>query len=222
MDPFTLVLVAMLLVIVLLVAFAGRRVDESAVLRLVCGVALLWAGLSIAAAVGIVAVPLSGGTLSIELDASTDISAPHSIDGIVGIVPQTETATVEIGALSSGAVGLVLAGAAMAAVVSAIVAGALAIALRRVAAGDPFAPSMRRSAVIAGSALSVGMLVSLGLSALGRMMAADELNELLGFERFLVGFELDLTPVAIGVAVVALSRLFSVGERLQRETAGLV
>lgn len=222
MDPFTLVLIAMLLVVVLLVTFAGRRVDESAVLRLVAGVALLWAGLSIAAAVGIVAVPLSGGTLSLDLDASSDVVAPLAREGIVGIVPQTETATVEVGALTVGAVGLALGGAALAAVVSAIVAGALAVALRRVAAGDPFAPSMRRSAVIAGTALSLGMLVSLGLSGLGRMMAADELNQLLGSDRFVVGFDLDLTPVAIGVAVVALSRLFSVGERLQRETAGLV
>lgn len=222
MDQFAFVLLVMGGIITLLVLSVGWRDNEGSVLRLLSTLAMAWAAVSALGVIAVIALPLIGGqALDITL---TPVVEPEQspAPGVLSLAAESVRATVEPSALSAGAVGLTLAGSGITGIVSAIVAGVIAFALRRIAAGDPFQRSMHRATLLAGVALTSGLLLGAGLSGFARMVVADELNSQLGAERFVLGFELDLTPVLIGVVVLALSSLFRIGERLQRDTAGLV
>ena len=85
----------------------------------------------------------------------------------------------------------------------------------------PFHRSLIVATQLAGGALLIGSILSVGLGGLGRMMAASELNPI-AENVFVVGFDFDPTWLLAGLAVLALSFIFRYGTRLQRDTEGLV
>ena len=125
----------------------------------------------------------------------------------------------------SDATRLVLgAGTIITALTILVVGGAIAWLLALAASGKPFRRSLRVSTRAAGTALTFGPLLALGLTGLGQMWAADELRHLAD-DVLVPGFSVPLLAFAIpvvGLAVLALSYVFDVGERLQRDTEGLV
>lgn len=183
------------------------------------------------------AVWLLGAFLSVLLPLLTDQGlqrellladggAPAGVgalpEGVRALASDTAALAIDVSVLSDGAVALLLTEAGLSNLVGAIVAGAIAYSLRRIARGDAFHRSMFAVAVVAGCALSIGMMLATGLGGFGRMMAGDELNTLLGSDVLAVGFEFDPLPVLIGFAVLGLAAVFRIGARLQRETDGLV
>lgn len=106
----------------------------------------------------------------------------------------------------------------------AAVGGAIAWLLFLVAAGRPFQRSLSWTTLVAGIALGLGPILSVGLDGLARMQAADELNPLV-HDIFVVGFSvpaLSLALPAVGIAVLTLASVFRRGAQLQRDTEGLV
>ncbi|MDX2026040.1 hypothetical protein [Microcella sp.] len=222
MDQFTVVLLVMAGIIVVLVLGVGRRGDDSGVLRLLGALAMTWAAISLLGVVALVSLTLLGDqSLELSLVSATILSEAPAVAG-VAILPGTSRVVVDPSTLSPVAVAVTLVGTSIVGIVSAIVAGVIAFALRRIAAGDPFPRSMYRATLLAGSALTLGLPIGAAIMGFARTVVADELNTLVGEERFRLGFEFDLTPALIGVVVLALAEVFRVGERLQNDTKGLV
>lgn len=76
-----------------------------------------------------------------------------------------------------------------------------------------------------GDAAALRVVAALALAAAAVWAVAAVLSVLLplvGQEQLAVGFELDIVPIMVGVAVLGLAAVFRVGSRLQRETDGLV
>lgn len=170
---------------------------------------------------------LASGETHIEL--LTRMEVPHSGTPGVGdspgiILAGFETATVVATGLSGGARFSLAAGILSTSLTILVVGSAVAWLLAMVAAGRPFGGSLRVASLAAGFALTLGPLLSLGFTGLGQMQAADELNHLVngifvpGFSAPLLGLALPLT----GLAILALSCVFHIGARLQRDTEGLV
>lgn len=135
-----------------------------------------------------------------------------------------ESAAVVATGLSDGARFALGAGILSTSITILIVGGAVAWLLAMVAASRPFGRSLRATTLAAGFALTLGPILSLGLTGFGQMQAADELNHLAD-GIFVVGFSAPLLGLALplaGLAVLALSYVFHVGARLQRDTEGLV
>ncbi len=201
---------------------------DAAVLRVLAAAAALAAAVWFIGAIAAVLVPLLGAdglTLSL-LTADGAVPPPiGAADLPVGVALADVTTldvTVATSTLSAGATTLLILEIALMNLVGGIVTAAVAYALLRIARGEAFHRSMFGVAITAGVALTSGMVSATGLGGLGRMMAGDELNTLLGTDTFAVGFYFSFTPVLVGVAVLGLAAVFRIGARLQRETDGLV
>ncbi|MCR2808128.1 MULTISPECIES: hypothetical protein [unclassified Microbacterium] len=164
---------------------------------------------------------MAGGRTPVGL--LTDAEVPHvGSAGGAGIESATfESAWVIATGLSDSTRGLVAAGVGFGALTAAITAGAVAYFFLLLLWKRPFHRSLVVATQIAGSALLLGSLLSGGLGGLGRMMAASELNPIAG-DVFLVAFSFEPGVLLAGVAVLALSFVFGRGQRLQRDTEGLI
>lgn len=138
---------------------------------------------------------------------------------LFGFEPTTDLV---VGGLDAGTRVLLATGEALTALIALVVSVAIAWMLVSLARGRPFARPLQTLTLTAGAVLALGSLLGQGLAGLGRMMAADTLNDALGEERFLVGFTFDPLPVVLGFAIMALAFVFRAGHRLQRDTDGLV
>lgn len=108
--------------------------------------------------------------------------------------------------------------------VIAAVDGAIARFLFLFAAQRPFQRSLFVTTLSCGIALILGPIIATGLRGLGLMQSAFELNPL-AHDVFLAGFTIDATAAVIpgiGFVVLALAYVFRAGERMQRDTEGLV
>lgn len=154
----------------------------------------------------------------------TDAPLPHEepLSGRAGIAQGTfEQAQVVATGLSDGARALLGWGVLVGALTMLLTVGAVVLFVLLLMWRRPFHRALVVATQVAGSALLIGSIVSVGLGGLGRMMAATELNPVAD-DVFIVGFSFDLAPVFAGLAVLALSFVFSYGARLQRDTEGLV
>lgn len=199
-----------------------HRVDQVA-LWVVAGISFVvtavWGVVAITRAVG---PYLFGQAVVADLllvDGRTDT---RSINGVTNSLTSVETVSVSADAFSAGPIAQIVAMSTLQALIVSSVAAVIGIAIVRIGQGRPFQRSLFWLGVSAGSALAVGGLAVEGLGGGGRMVLASELNDRLGDDRFVVGFTVDPTPIGIGFAVIALATVVLVGERLQRDTEGLV
>lgn len=102
-----------------------------------------------------------------------------------------------------------------------LVTASFAHVLYRIAQRKPFHRNMYLSVLVAGSAITIGGLLYQALGGLGQMMAAGELNDSLGGVAELGFFFQPMWPL-IGLGILTLAYVFRAGNRLQRETEGLV
>src|SRR5690606_14273161 len=84
----------------------------------------------------------------------------------------------------------------------------------------PFRRSVTVTALVAGMALLFGGLLSQAATGFGTMQAALDIDPT--HSVFDVGFWFDPAPLFGGFAIMALGIAFQLGERLQRDTEGLV
>lgn len=178
---------------------------------LVTGFALALPG--VRAAIGI-ATGAGGFSLLTEAPVATDPGGPI-------LSARYESAWVTTDALSFGARTLLVLGTAAGALTTLCTIGALMLFFLLLMWRRPFHRALVVATRVAGASLLIGGVLSAGLTGLGRMMAASELNPSAG-DVFVVGSAFDPAWALVGLAVLALSVVFSYGTRLQRDTEGLV
>ncbi|WP_278103507.1 hypothetical protein AB0870_01740 [Microbacterium proteolyticum] len=178
---------------------------------LVMGFALALPG--VRAAIGI-ATGAGGFSLLTEAPVATDPGGPI-------LSARYESAWVITDALSFGARTLLVLGTAAGALTTLCTIGALMLFFLLLMWRRPFHRALAVATRVAGASLLIGGVLSAGLTGLGRMMAASELNPSAG-DVFVVGSAFDPAWALVGLAVLALSVVFSYGTRLQRDTEGLV
>jgi hypothetical protein len=162
-----------------------------------------------------------GGAPVFDLLTVADVPHGGARDGVEILSASYQTARVSASGLSGGAVALLVAGSTCAALTLALTVGAVVFFVLLLMWRRPFHRALVVATLTAGSALLIGSVLAGGLGGLGRMMAATELNPLVG-DAFLVGFSFDPAPVLAGVGILALSFVFDRGSRMQRDVDGLV
>ena len=154
-----------------------------------------------------------------------DETLPASADGGTASLlrGRYESAVVTVGDVSGTTFGLLTTGLVFSIITSATVALAFVYLSWRLLRSKPFKKSLSFAFITAGSALMIGTLLSIGFEGLGRMILASELvgeDKVGGF--WPMAAQGDLGPVGFGLALLIVACAFEYGERLSRETDGLV
>ncbi|MBL5973850.1 MAG: hypothetical protein D3X82_08825 [Candidatus Leucobacter sulfamidivorax] len=124
--------------------------------------------------------------------------------------------------LSAGPLWLLAIADILLALTIGIVTASITFVLVRVLQRKLFHRTMQTALVAAGGTIAIGSLLHQGARGFGQAFAADELNPALGGVAT-PGFEISMIfPVLVGLGIVALAYVFRAGNRLQRETEGLV
>ena len=84
--------------------------------------------------------------------------------------------------------------------------------------GRPFMPAMGRTLVFMSFALVICGMLSSGLLGFANMEVASALDR----PEFPIVGELDFTSALVGIALALVATAFKIGERLQRDTEGLI
>lgn len=190
---------------------------------LILGGSIAYAVIVFATGIGRLAHQLATQTWSGSLVVEQPL--PASADGGTAelIRSSYETATVTLGNLSGWAFGLLTTSLVVSLITTATVALSFVYLSWRLLRAKPFKKSLTITFITAGSALLLGSILSIGFDALGRMIAISELlgdDKLTGF--WPMTFTGDLSPIGFGLALLVVACAFEYGERLTRETDGLV
>jgi hypothetical protein len=165
---------------------------------------------------------LASGHTALSLIA--DGAMPENADaGTATIVSGAfDTASVVVGDLSAAVVALATAAKVAAILTGAAVAASVALLAWRLLRRAPFRRSLSLTVTIAGAVLLIGGVFSAGAGSLAAAMAAGELNAstLDGF--WPIAGRVDGSSIALGVVLLLVGLAFEHGERLQRDTEGLV
>lgn len=164
----------------------------------------------------------SSGETVVSLLTTENVGHGGATDAGAAIVSGTfDSAMVVATGLDDATRWLLALGVVFGALTAAVTAGAVVYFLFLLMWKRPFHRSLIVTTQIAGSALLIGSILSGGLGGLGRMMAASELNPTAD-DVFIVGFAFEPNVLLAGLAVLALSFVFSYGTKLQHDTRGLV
>ena len=159
------------------------------------------------------------GSLLVEgkLPESADAGTADLLEG------DYESASVSVAGLSDPALFLLNSGLVLSIATSATVALSFVYLSWRLLRAKPFKKSLTVVFITAGAALMIGNILSIGFDSFGRVLLV---SELLGDEK-IGGFwpmavQADLAPIGFGLALLIVACAFEYGERLTRETDGLV
>ena len=233
MDPITIVLLVMLGFAVLLIAGIGRRKRALPWLpRLVAGGAIVLALLNIIGGLmGVVgAFALDTLTLRVPVIAHAEFTPVEvrAFDAEV-VSGGTEQVTMVLTASGLDVVTRVL--VAVEVVITTAVIVTLLVMVARLAqqsiAAEPFSPRLGRLLVIGGSVLAAGSIAAQVASTFSgaranELLFAVQSDPLTGSSYVPPMWTVDLLPIGIGLALIVIAGLIRNGERLQRDTKGLV
>jgi hypothetical protein len=134
------------------------------------------------------------------------------------------TADVAVGDLSGGIVAVHVVRIALDATVGIALAGTVAIIALRLLRPDPLARRLSLVVTLAGGTVMIAALLSLGARTTVAWLVGGELNDpAAGLEGFWpVVAEVDASTIALGFALMIVGLVVEHGERLQRDTRGLV
>ena len=194
------------------------------VLRLAFVVALL-VMLAVAVSAALVAVEtIRTGVVRTSLEMRGDLPARADAGSADLRSGAYRTADVAVGELSGGIVAMHVVRIALDASVGLALAGTVAILARRLLRPDPLARRVSLVVTLAGGTVMIAALLSLGVGTGVAWLVGGELNDPLDT---LEGFwpvvaEVDLSTIALGFALMIVGLVVEHGERLQRDTRGLV
>lgn len=234
MDPITLVLLAMLGFAVLLVAGIGSQQRTGPWLpRIVAGGAIVLALLNVVAGIIGIVGAFAFPTLSLRVPviASAEIPPADLRASSAEVVSGgTEQVTMQLTASGLDVLTRVLVAAEV--VITTTVIVTLLVMVARLAqqsiAPEPFSPRLGRLLVIGGAVLAIGSIAAQITGALSGARAAESLFAMRpdalggGWTYGPPTIVFDVVPVGIGLALVVIAGLIRNGERLQRDTKGLV
>lgn len=199
----------------------ARRLDTGA-LRVLSVLGVLYAGGALLWGVlGLIAT-LTGETVAVTQPVSVDVTelatnGTASVTG--GDVTQADLAVV---GLSMAARLLLGSGTLLLVLVQVMVAVAVVALTRQILAGRPFVPAIRRLTLAAALVVLTGGILGQALYGFGNFQVAAELNDDSTGTVFPTTLLIDSTPIVVGVILVLIATAFTVGERLQRDSDGLV
>ncbi|MFD2340500.1 hypothetical protein FGG90_11700 [Clavibacter tessellarius] len=194
------------------------------VLRLAFVVALL-VMLAVAVSAALVAVEtIRTGVVRTSLEMRGDLPARADAGSADLRSGAYRTADVAVGELSDGIVAMHVVRIALDASVGLALAGTVAILARRLLRPDPLARRVSLVVTLAGGTVMIAALLSLAVGTGVAWLVGGELNDPLdGLEGFWpVVAEVDLSTIALGFALMIVGLVVEHGERLQRDTRGLV
>jgi len=200
-------------------AEVSRRMERGILILFTAAAGVIGIALLLPAARELIQV-LSGEAV-ISLLTTADL-AHTAADAGPSIVSATyDSARVVASDLSSGTAWMLGLGVAFSGLTIAVTAGAAVFFFLMLMWRRPFHLALVVATQIAGSALLIGSLLSVGIGGLGRMQAASELNPLAN-DVFIVGFAFDPAIMLVGLVVLSLSFVFARGLTLQHDTKGLI
>jgi len=160
--------------------------------------------------------------LTLIADRPLPAAAQASSSGSRIIEGNFETAHVIVTDLPFG-ISVLAAAAALVGVLTRIaIATLIALLSWRLLRGAVFARSLSFVAVVAGGALLIGGALTQGLGSLADAMAAADLNGPGGRGFWPLAGRLDFTTIVTGLILLLVGLAFEYGERLQRDTEGLI
>ena len=159
--------------------------------------------------------------LTLALDHSLPATADRGSATIVG--GGYDSASILVSDLDAGTVVLATVARIAGILTQAAIAASVAVLAWRLLRGRTFRRSLSLTITFMGALLVIGGLVSGGVGVLASWMAADQLNGNSTGGGFwpMVG-TVDGTPLGIGVCLLLVGLALEYGERLQRDTEGLV
>jgi hypothetical protein len=187
------------------------------VLALVAGLFTLVFGLA-----GVI-TSLAAGTTPLTLALEHGLPAAADRGSAAIVSGGYDSASIVVSGLDSGTVVLATVARIAGILTQAAITASVALLAWRLLRGRAFRRSLSLTITFTGALLLIGGLVSGGVGLLASWMAADQLNGRGTIEGFwpIIG-TVDGTPLGIGVCLMLVGLAFEYGERLQRETEGLV
>jgi len=194
------------------------------VLRVAFVVALLVMLAVAASAVAVAIETIRTGIVHTSLEMRGDLPAEADAGSADLRSGAYRTADVAVGGLSGGIVAMHVVRIALDASVGIALAGMVALLARRLLRPDPLARRVSLVVTLAGGTVMIAALLSLGVGTGVAWLVGGELNDPLdGLEGFWpVVAEVDLSTIALGFALMIVGLVVEHGERLQRDTRGLV
>jgi hypothetical protein len=134
------------------------------------------------------------------------------------------TADVAVGDLPGGILAMHVIRIALDASVGIALAGTVALLARRLLRPDPLARRLSLVVTLAGGVVMIAALLSLGARTAVAWMVGEALNDpTAGLDGFWPAVaEVDASTIALGFALMIVGLVVEHGERLQRDTRGLV
>jgi hypothetical protein len=204
----------------------GILYGASIVYVLICAIGI------IVQVVGIVIACQPGAHLMVTLPAQQDYpsrSGTLTYGGSAYVVPGTSVsfteATMEVTGLPASMVIWLRIGPVISAVTGGSIALLIGLLAHKIRAGQPFASNTSRTLLRAAVFVAVGFTFSSLISQASRNAVAHSIAYIPRDGFLQLGgssFELDLVPLYFALVLVGLAAIFRTGERLQRDTDGLV
>ncbi|WP_309616541.1 hypothetical protein [Salinibacterium sp.] len=184
--------------------------------------ALLTAGTVISSAIRII-TRLATGRYYLGLNLSVPLPPEASAGTATLVTGNYDSAWVEVGGLSTGTSGLLIAGDVVSMLTQAAVTLAFTYLAWRLLRRRPFTTSLTTLFIVAGAVLTCGSLISQFLIGFGSWNVITELTT----GRVVDGFwplvmTLDPAPIALGFGLLIVASAFQFSGRLGRDLDGLV
>lgn len=199
------------------------RLERGAVLA-VTVLALAYAAVALGVGVVDLVARLGASTTTVELLTADGAAGVPGVEGAGGGGAVVEaarfpTAVVSVAGLGSGTVLVLALAHLLGALTHVAVALCAAMLGRALLVGRPFRRAATWSVAGAALALLVGGAASQAVGAAGAFSVVDQLGRL---DVFPVAATFSPTPWLVGLGLALVAAAFEVGERLQRDTDGLV
>lgn len=199
----------------------GSRLDSGA-LRVVSVFGVLFAGGALLWGVFAFVGMLTNETVPVTQPISLDVTG-IATDGPASVAGgDTTFAEVSLAGLSTAARLLLGGGTLILALVQVLIAIAVVALCRQLLAGRPFVPALGRLLEAVAIVVLAGGMIGQALYGFGNFQVASELNTDPIGSGFPLTMHLDSTPFVVGIVIALLATAFKIGERLQRDTDGLV
>jgi hypothetical protein len=185
----------------------------------------LWATCIIALAAGVAILAVDGSRTAVDIAHG---QAPISLLVSQQIAPSGPIVTsgYDIGLVlmhaSAGAVWLAAIAAVLQALTQVLLCALIALLAWRLLRGAPFRPTLSRLTVFGGAALLLGGILTQLFVLLANGVSLAEINELSVPGSWSLAGRFDLTFIGIGAVLILTGVTFRIGERMQRDTEGLV
>lgn len=201
---------------------SGLRLSERISLALFALIAAAAGiGFGVSAVFGILDA-MVGDTVHTVLSAQEAVPAGAATGSATLVSGEFDSATVVISGLDLASRSLLAGGILVTALMYLTLAAAIVFICVNLMRGRPFSRSSTWWLATASLLLIGGGLVGAGLFTFGQLMIAAQLNADPTMSVFPMAGTISLTPVFVGVGIAVIAAVFEFGERLQRETEGLV